>query len=55
MAQSDHSRTSKPRRVPRVPREGSTRTSTRIALARGQWDDQPSTMPTRVNRRATIG
>ena len=42
------------RRVPRMPREGSNRTKLRSALAHGDWDDLPTTMPARTMRRPAL-
>lgn len=50
-----HSRNSKSRHIPKVDREGSVRTTTRIAIHRGRWDDMPATLPTRSLRRPLKG
>lgn len=49
MSRSDHSK--KPRHLTRVRREGSTRTTTRQAIHNGDWDNMPTSMPTRAIRR----
>lgn len=52
MARTDHSKTT--RRVPRIDVEGRNRTRLRQSLHRGDWDELPSMMPTRVMRRASL-
>lgn len=44
----------RPRNFKRPSREGSTRSSFRSTVANGQWDDLPTTMPTRAIRRDRI-
>lgn len=48
---SEYNRTTRSRRVPRMPREGSNRAQLRTALVRGDYDELPSRMPSRINRR----
>jgi hypothetical protein len=51
MAHTDHS---KIRRTAKVPMEGGLRTQLRNSLSMGDWDNLPTTMPTRAIRRPVI-